>query len=73
MLSGHEVRIEKRVLFRLDLPGRKTVCVKAKPGKVAMDVLKPILLKYGYKMDLMFIHKVSSHLYTLYIKRKVIM
>ncbi|KAK3876061.1 hypothetical protein Pcinc_019116 [Petrolisthes cinctipes] len=57
ILSGQEVRIEKRVLFRLDLPGRKTVCVKAKPGKVAMDVLKPILLKYGYKMDLMFVHK----------------
>lgn len=59
MLGGLEVRLEQRILFRLDLPNRKTVCVKAKPNKLANEVLKPILHKYGYKLDLMTIHKVS--------------
>ncbi|KAG7153808.1 Regulator of G-protein signaling loco-like, partial [Homarus americanus] len=60
MLGGMEVRLEQRIIFRLDLPNRKTVCVKAKPNKVTNDVLKPILLKYGYKLDLMFVHKVGE-------------
>ncbi|XP_071545039.1 uncharacterized protein [Panulirus ornatus] len=60
VLGGMEVRLEQRILFRLDLPNRKTVCVKAKPNKVTQDVLKPILLKYGYKLDLMFVHKVGE-------------
>lgn len=59
VLGGLEVRLEQRILFRLDLPNRKTVCVKAKPNKLANEVLKPILHKYGYKLDLMTIHKVS--------------
>ncbi|XP_053632636.1 regulator of G-protein signaling loco isoform X3 [Cherax quadricarinatus] len=60
VLGGMEVRLEQRIIFRLDLPNRKTVCVKAKPNKVTNDVLKPILLKYGYKLDLMFVHKVGD-------------
>lgn len=57
VLGGQEVRIEQRILFRLDFPNRKTVCVKAKPHKNTSDVLKPILAKYGYKLELMAIHK----------------
>nr|XP_027229430.1 uncharacterized protein LOC113821163 isoform X2 [Penaeus vannamei] len=60
VLGGLEVRLEQRILFRLDLPNRKTVCVKAKPNKLANEVLKPILHKYGYKLDLMTIHKVGE-------------
>ncbi|KAK7079539.1 LGN motif protein, partial [Halocaridina rubra] len=59
-IGGLEVRLEQRILFRLDLPNRKTVCVKAKPNKPTSDVLKPILHKYGYKLDLMSIHKVGE-------------
>lgn len=61
VMGGTEVRLEQRILFRLDFPNRKTVCVKAKPNKIVQDVLKPILLKYGYKLDLMFVHKVCSY------------
>ncbi|KAG0728441.1 Regulator of G-protein signaling loco [Chionoecetes opilio] len=56
-LGGAEVRLEQRVFFRLDLPTHKTVCVKAKPTKTCGDVLKPILQKYGLKLDLLHIHK----------------
>ncbi|CAL4109978.1 unnamed protein product [Meganyctiphanes norvegica] len=60
VLGGQEVRIEQRILFRLDFPNRKTVCVKAKPHKNTSDVLKPILAKYGYKLELMAIHKIGE-------------
>lgn len=59
VLGGYEVRLERMVLFSLYLPSRKTVIVKAKPHKLVSEVLKPILSKYGLKLDLMVIHKVS--------------
>ncbi|PSN42008.1 hypothetical protein C0J52_08253 [Blattella germanica] len=52
VLAGKEVRVEQRAVFRLDLPNRKTVGVKAKPGKSLGEVLRPILHKYGYKLEL---------------------
>ena len=60
VLCGAEVRLQQLVLFRLDLPNQKTVCVKAKPHKTAGDVLRPILAKYGFKLDLMHIHTVRK-------------
>jgi hypothetical protein len=39
------------VVFRLDLPSKKTLGVKAKAGKTLADVLKPILNKHGYKLE----------------------
>lgn len=39
--------MEQRVIFKLDLPNRKVVSVKAKPDKALADVLKPVLRKYG--------------------------
>ncbi|KAB7497147.1 Regulator of G-protein signaling loco [Armadillidium nasatum] len=57
VLGGYEVRLERMVLFSLYLPSRKTVIVKAKPHKLVSEVLKPILSKYGLKLDLMVIHK----------------
>jgi hypothetical protein len=59
VLAGKEVRVEKRVVFRLDLPNRKTVGVKAKPGKSLGEILRPILHKYGYKLELVTLCLVS--------------
>lgn len=59
VLAGKEVRVEKRVVFRLDLPNRKTVGVKAKPGKLLGEVLRPILHKYGYKLEFVTLCLVS--------------
>ncbi|KAF2364408.1 Raf-like Ras-binding [Trinorchestia longiramus] len=61
VLCGTEVRLQQLVLFRLDLPNQKTVCVKAKPHKLASDVLRPILAKYGFKLDLMHIHTAEDN------------
>ena len=45
ILGCTEVRVEPRVLFRLELPSKKSIGVKAKPAKVIQDVLGPILLQ----------------------------
>ncbi|XP_018328425.1 regulator of G-protein signaling loco isoform X3 [Agrilus planipennis] len=50
-LSGCEVKIEQRVIFKLYLPNKKVIAVKSKYTKILMDVLKPILCKYDYKLD----------------------
>lgn len=50
-LGNKEVRVEQRVVFRLDLPNRKTVSVKAKATKTLGQVLRSILHKYSYRPE----------------------
>ncbi|GIY36480.1 regulator of G-protein signaling loco [Caerostris extrusa] len=50
-LSCKEIRVEQVILFCVELPNRKTIGVKAKNNKICGDILKPVLHKYGYKMD----------------------
>ncbi|KAJ8978977.1 hypothetical protein NQ317_001450 [Molorchus minor] len=50
-LAGCEVTVEQRVVFKLDLPNRKTISVKSKYTKIIIDVLRPILYKYQYNLD----------------------
>ncbi|XP_061412588.1 regulator of G-protein signaling 12-like isoform X2 [Lethenteron reissneri] len=50
-LANREIRLERRILFRLDLlPITKSVGVKAKPNKAVEDVLHSVVLKYGLKL-----------------------
>lgn len=35
----------------MELPNKKTIGVKAKNNKICADILKPVLNKYGYKID----------------------
>lgn len=51
-LASKEVLIEQRVIFKLDLPNRKVISVKSKPCKALGEVLRPILHKYNFKLDL---------------------
>ncbi|KAK4885324.1 hypothetical protein RN001_001595 [Aquatica leii] len=51
VLAGCEVKVEQRVIFKLDLPNRKVIAVKSKSTKILMDVLKPILNKYDYRLE----------------------
>ena len=52
--------MEQRVLFRVDLPSQKTIGVKAKPNRLTCDVLKPILSKYGCKLDNVHVFEVRD-------------
>lgn len=51
-LAGKEMLIEQRIVFKLDLPNRKVISVKSKPCKALGEVLRPILHKYSYRLDL---------------------
>lgn len=61
-LAGNEVMIEQRVIFKLDLPNKKVISVKSKTCKVLSEVLRPILHKYNYRLDLVEVFgKESPH------------
>lgn len=51
-VAGKEVLIEQRVVFKLDLPNKKIISVKSKPCKILSEVLKPILQKYNYQLEM---------------------
>jgi len=51
ILHCTEVRVEARILFRLELPSHKSIGVKAKRTKSVEDVLAPILLQYGWNIN----------------------
>jgi regulator of G-protein signaling len=56
-LACAEVRVEPRVLFRLELPSKKSIGVKAKPLKLVKDVLGPILNQYNWELDAMIVRR----------------
>ncbi|XP_054260544.1 regulator of G-protein signaling loco isoform X2 [Macrosteles quadrilineatus] len=61
VLGAQEVRVEDRVVFRLDLPNRKTVAVKSKQGKTLAQVLRPILHRYGYRLEMVTLCLMSEN------------
>ncbi|KAL1130053.1 hypothetical protein AAG570_012996, partial [Ranatra chinensis] len=61
ILSGQEVRVEQRVVFRLDLPNRKTIAVKSKQCKTLGQVVRPILHKYGYRLEMVTLCLMSEN------------
>lgn len=50
-LAGCEVMVEQRVIFKVDLPNRKTISIKSKYTKKIMEVLRPSLHKYQFNID----------------------
>lgn len=59
VLDGLDVKVEPRILFRLDLPDRKTINVDCKIDSTIGQEIGPILLSYGYKIDLVTLCSVS--------------
>lgn len=51
-IAGKELTVDQRIVFKLDLPNRKIISVKSKTTKALEDVLRPILNKYNYRLDL---------------------
>lgn len=62
-LAGNEVFIEQRVVFKLDLPNRKVISVKSKPCKLLFEVLRPILHKYNYSLNMVEVFSKESNDY----------
>ncbi|GFO30557.1 regulator of G-protein signaling 12 [Plakobranchus ocellatus] len=59
-LGSKEIIIEPRVMFRLDMPSGKSIGVKAKPNRSIRDVFRPIMHKYGYRMENISVRLVTS-------------
>lgn len=64
-LAGCEVVMEHRIVFKLDLPNRKIISVKSKATKILTDVLRPILCRYGYQLELMRVLESAKHEYPM--------
>jgi len=54
------IYLERRVLFRFDLPNNRSVGVKANPHKTLADVLEPILCKNGFSIGDYTIHVLNT-------------
>lgn len=48
------------MIFKLDLPNKKVISVKSKTCKVLSEVLRPILHKYNYRLDLVQVYGKES-------------
>lgn len=59
-LAGLDVLVEQRVVFKLDLPNKKIIAVKSKCTKIIVDVLRPILHKYNYRLEDVFVTTKAS-------------
>lgn len=57
-VAGKEVLIEQRVVFKLDLPNKKIISVKSKPCKMMSEVLRPILQKYNYQLEMVTVRAI---------------
>ncbi|CAB4056383.1 RGS [Lepeophtheirus salmonis] len=64
-IGTQEVRVEPRNLFRIELPSKKSIGVKAKPTKRIYEVLGPILLQYGWNLACVVV-KLENHLTKLH-------
>ena len=62
-LSGQEFSLVRRVVFRLDLQGRKSVVVRVNPNCSIREVLQLLLVRFNLKLDNMVVHTVGIILY----------
>lgn len=55
--AGKELTIDQRIVFKLDLPNRKVISVKSKTSKQLEEVLRPILFKFNFRLELVQVRK----------------
>lgn len=55
VLASQEVEVVPTKVIKIDLPSRRVISVVAHKGKTLKEVLKPLLNKYGFKLDLVTI------------------
>lgn len=55
MLSGQEVEVVPSKVLKVDLPSRRIITVVAHKGRTLREVLRPLLNKYGFKLELITI------------------
>ena len=61
VLAGLEIRLEPRVVFHLMLHSGKSLLIRGQPRRQLGEVIKPVLLKYGLKMEQSVIAKAANN------------
>ncbi|XP_050429908.1 regulator of G-protein signaling loco [Adelges cooleyi] len=61
ILDGLDVKVEPRILFRLDLPDRKMINVDCKVDSTIGQEISSILPSYGYEMELVTLCSISEN------------
>ncbi|XP_046749277.1 regulator of G-protein signaling loco isoform X3 [Diprion similis] len=51
LLAGEEVQVVPTRVLKLDLPSRRIITVVARKGRTLREVLRPLLNKYGFKLE----------------------
>ncbi|KAH7636896.1 regulator of g protein signaling-like protein [Dermatophagoides farinae] len=46
-----ELRVEQRVIFRIEFPSQDIIGVKTRPTKLCSEVFHPLLMRYGYRPE----------------------
>lgn len=52
VLAGQEVEVVLTKVLKVELPSRRIISVIAHKGKTLKDILRPLLNKYGFNLDL---------------------
>ncbi|XP_043498432.1 regulator of G-protein signaling loco isoform X2 [Polistes fuscatus] len=52
VLAGQEVEVVQTKVLKVDLPSRRVITVIAHKGRTLKEVLRPLLNKYGFNLDL---------------------
>lgn len=55
VLAGQEVEVVPTKVLKVDLPSRRVITVIAHKGRTLKEVLRPLLNKYGFNLDLISI------------------
>ncbi|KAK2588108.1 hypothetical protein KPH14_004165 [Odynerus spinipes] len=55
VLAGQEVEVVPTKILKVDLPSRRVITVIAHKGRTLKEVLRPLLNKYGFNLDLVSI------------------
>ncbi|CAK9794592.1 Regulator of G-protein signaling loco [Anthophora plagiata] len=63
VLAGQEVEVVPTKILKVDLPSRRVITVIAHKGRTLKEVLRPLLNKYGFNLDMVTVwsenHRVS--------------
>ena len=58
--ASKSIRLEKCAVFRLDIPGRRVMAVRARVSQTLGDVVSPVLRRVGMSWNDVVVHVVRN-------------
>ncbi|XP_030841225.1 regulator of G-protein signaling 12-like isoform X1 [Strongylocentrotus purpuratus] len=59
-MIGKQIVVERRVVFKIELPNKRVIGVKSKLTKKIIEVLRPVTYKYKLQLDALVVHLSDS-------------